>query len=35
VLASVFTLYRALGFVQVPLPATDYARANIMMVHEQ
>jgi ribosomal protein S18 acetylase RimI-like enzyme len=25
-------LYRALGFVEVPLPRTDYARANIKMV---
>jgi putative acetyltransferase len=27
-------LYRALGFVEVPLPANDYVRANIKMVLE-
>ncbi|MSR07717.1 MAG: N-acetyltransferase [Gemmatimonadetes bacterium] len=32
VLTPAISLYRALGFVQVPLPATDYARANIKMV---
>ena len=32
VLAPAIGLYRALGFVEVPLPATDYARANIKMV---
>jgi GNAT superfamily N-acetyltransferase len=33
-LASAIGLYRALGFVEVPLPRTDYARANIKMVLE-
>jgi GNAT superfamily N-acetyltransferase len=32
VLGPAIALYRALGFVEVPLPATDYARANIKMV---
>jgi GNAT superfamily N-acetyltransferase len=32
VLTPAIGLYRALGFVEVPLPATDYARANIKMV---
>ena len=32
VLGPAISLYRALGFVEVPLPATDYARANIKMV---
>lgn len=32
VLAPAIALYRALGFVEVPLPHTDYARANIKMV---
>lgn len=32
VLGPAIGLYRALGFVEVPLPATDYARANIKMV---
>jgi putative acetyltransferase len=27
-------LYRALGFVEVPLPRTDYVRANIKMVFD-
>ena len=30
-LAPAIALYRALGFVEAPLPATDYARANIRM----
>ena len=30
-LAPAIALYRALGFVEVPLPATEYARANIKM----
>lgn len=34
VLGPAISLYRALGFVEVPLPATDYARANIKMVLE-
>ena len=34
VLGPALGLYRALGFVEVPLPATDYARANIKMVLE-
>ena len=34
VLGPAIGLYRALGFVEVPLPATDYARANIKMVLE-
>lgn len=33
-LAPAISLYRALGFVEVPLPATEYARANIAMVLE-
>jgi GNAT superfamily N-acetyltransferase len=33
-LAPAIALYRALGFIEVPLPATDYARANIKMVLE-
>lgn len=33
-LAPAIALYRALGFVEVPLPATEYARANIGMVLE-
>jgi GNAT superfamily N-acetyltransferase len=32
VLGPAIALYRALGFVEVPLPRTDYARANIKMV---
>jgi GNAT superfamily N-acetyltransferase len=32
VLESAISLYRSLGFVEVPLPATDYARANIKMI---
>ena len=31
-LAPAIALYRSLGFVEVPLPPTDYARANIKMV---
>ena len=31
-LAPAIALYRSLGFVEVPLPGTDYARANIKMV---
>jgi ribosomal protein S18 acetylase RimI-like enzyme len=31
-LAPAIGLYRALGFVEVPLPPTEYARANIKMV---
>ncbi|MDF1504550.1 GNAT family N-acetyltransferase [Roseisolibacter sp. H3M3-2] len=31
-LVPAIALYRALGFVEVPLPRTDYARANIKMV---
>jgi GNAT superfamily N-acetyltransferase len=34
VLAPALTLYRSLGFVEVPLPKTDYRRANIKMVLE-
>jgi GNAT superfamily N-acetyltransferase len=34
VLAPAIGLYRALGFIEVPLPATEYARANIKMVLE-
>ncbi len=34
VLGPAISLYRALGFVEVPLPETDYARANIKMVLE-
>lgn len=30
-LVPAIALYRALGFVEVPLPATEYARANIKM----
>jgi len=33
-LAPAITLYRSLGFVDVPLPANDYERANIKMVLE-
>lgn len=32
VLGPAIGLYRALGFVEVPLPASDYARANIKMM---
>jgi GNAT superfamily N-acetyltransferase len=32
VLTPAMRLYNALGFVEVPLPRTDYARANIKMV---
>ncbi|MCU0634262.1 MAG: hypothetical protein MUE41_05270 [Gemmatimonadaceae bacterium] len=32
VLAPAIALYRSLGFVEVPLPDTEYARANIRMV---
>jgi GNAT superfamily N-acetyltransferase len=31
-LAPALALYRSLGFVEVPLPKTDYRRANIKMV---
>jgi ribosomal protein S18 acetylase RimI-like enzyme len=34
VLEPAIALYRSLGFVEVPLPATEYARANIKMVVE-
>jgi ribosomal protein S18 acetylase RimI-like enzyme len=34
VLDPAIRLYRALGFVEVPLPPTEYARANIKMVRE-
>ena len=34
VLGPALGLYRALGFVEVPLPRTDYVRANIKMVLE-
>jgi GNAT superfamily N-acetyltransferase len=34
VLGPAIGLYRALGFVEVPLPETQYARANIKMVLE-
>jgi GNAT superfamily N-acetyltransferase len=34
VLGPAIGLYRALGFVEVPLPPTEYARANIKMVLE-
>lgn len=34
VLVPAVTLYHALGFAQVPLPATDYSRANLKMVLE-
>ena len=33
-LAPAITLYRSLGFVDVPLPANDYERANVKMVLE-
>ena len=33
-LVPAITLYRSLGFVEVPLPANDYERANIKMVLE-
>ena len=33
-LTPAITLYRLLGFVEVPLPANDYERANIKMVLE-
>jgi GNAT superfamily N-acetyltransferase len=33
-LAPAIGLYRSFGFVEVPLPASDYARANIKMVLE-
>jgi GNAT superfamily N-acetyltransferase len=33
-LTPAITLYRALGFVEVPLPASEYERANIKMVLE-
>src|SRR4051812_19605119 len=32
VLAPAINLYRALGFVEAPMPVTEYARANIKMV---
>jgi GNAT superfamily N-acetyltransferase len=32
VLRPAIALYQALGFVEAPLPATDYARANIRMI---
>jgi GNAT superfamily N-acetyltransferase len=31
-LGPAIALYRTLGFVEAPLPATDYARANIRMI---
>ena len=34
VLAPALALYRSLGFAEVPLPRTDYRRANIKMVLE-
>jgi GNAT superfamily N-acetyltransferase len=34
VLDPAINLYRSLGFVEVPLPPTDYARANIKMVRD-
>lgn len=34
VLEPAIRLYRSLGFVEVPLPATDYRRANIKMALE-
>ena len=34
ILEPAIRLYRALGFVEVPLPATEYERANIKMVLE-
>jgi len=33
-LAPAIRLYRSLGFTEVPLPATEYRRANIKMVLE-
>ncbi len=33
-LTPAISLYRSLGFVEVPLPPTDYARADIKMVLE-
>ena len=33
-LTPAITLYRSLGFVEVPLPPNDYERANIKMVLE-
>ena len=33
-LVPAIALYRALGFVEVPLPRSEYARANIKMVLE-
>jgi GNAT superfamily N-acetyltransferase len=33
-LIPAIALYRSLGFVEAPLPATDYERANIKMVLE-
>lgn len=33
-LTPAITLYRSLGFVEVPMPANDYERANIKMVLE-
>jgi GNAT superfamily N-acetyltransferase len=33
-LTPAITLYRSLGFVEAPLPATEYERANIRMVLE-
>ena len=33
-LAPAIALYRALGFVEVPISATEYARANIKMILE-
>lgn len=32
ILEPAIRLYRALGFVEVPLPATEYERANIKMI---
>ena len=34
ILEPALALYRSLGFVEVPLPRTDYRRANIKMVLE-
>ena len=34
ILVPAIALYRSLGFVEVPLPRTDYRRANIKMVLE-
>ena len=34
ILEPALALYRSLGFVEVPLPKTDYRRANIKMVLE-